>query len=223
MKGRIQRMEMQSRLLRELNRRNTRIVALVFSMLLLLFFLFWIPSVLRLSSETIDNRLDLIYDDFTSLVSDLQQVIYTFTHDIDIATVCIPEYVRDSSPSASAKIALHAQDMKSSAKNILNFCVDNLNGNLISSLNYSDVDRQGILDGLEGYQRFKEKSGIYLSPLMRGDFRAQDGSDQPYCIYAQSVRIGETSCVIVIFYDATFFHETPGNADGRTRGRLCRV
>ena len=85
--------------------------------------------------------------------------------------------------------------MKASAKNILNFCVDDLNGNLISSLNYGNVDRQAILDSLEGYQRFKENRGIYLSPLMRGDFRAQDGSDQPYFIYAQSVRIGETPYV----------------------------
>ena len=198
-------MQAQSRVIRKLNLRQARIIVAIFVLILALFSAIWIPSTLKLSAVSIDNRLELICEDYANLEAELQQLVYTFSHDTEITTLCASGQAASVSESAAARITLHAQAMKSSARNILNFCMDDLNGRLISSLNYSGVDRRAILDRLEGYQRVRESKGTYLSPLMTGDFSASDGSDQPYFVYAQSVNIGDNPYVIVVFYDATYF------------------
>lgn len=198
-------MQTQSRVIRKLNHRQMRIIITTFLALMILFFAIWIPSMLKLSSVSINNRLELICEDYISMETELQQLIYTFSHNSEIAALCGSVPAGGISQQSAAKIALHEQAIKASSGNILNFCLDDLNGRLITNLNYREVNHQAILSKLEGYQRLRSETGAYLSPLMSGDFFAADGSDQPYFIYAQRVNIGENPYVVTVFYNATYF------------------
>ena len=195
----------RSRLITKLNRRQMRVSFLVYGLAILAFFSFMLPAVFRVSRENIENTSSIIAEDFYSMVEGFQTQLNTFQRTAEI-TRCLRDYIQRPNESTAAQIAIHAQSIRSTDAVILNVCVDDLNGRLISSMNYSEVDRAAILASLPGYAELTEGLRVsYISPILRGAYSDRNGEDMPYIIYARNLEVDGRRFTLSLFYNVTYF------------------
>ena len=72
-----------SRLIRKLNRRQTRVIGTVFFAVIVLTLCLYLPWAYRISLGNIDNTASILADEYTELIEGFQAQIFTFTHDSD--------------------------------------------------------------------------------------------------------------------------------------------
>lgn len=198
-------MRNRSRLIVKLNRRQLHVSLLVYTIMIVVFLGCMLPSIYRVSGESIETINQIISDEIYALVKDFQTYYNTFVHSSEVQSY-LKEYVTSSDEGVAARIAIKAQEAKSLDFEILNICVDDHCGNLISSLNYSDVQRELILNTMPGYLELRDsREKSYLSSVQRGVYLDKAGDELPYVIYARNLNVGENNYTISIFYDVTYF------------------
>ena len=100
-----------SRLIRKLNRRQTRVIGTVFFAVIVLTLCLYLPWAYRISLGNIDNTASILADEYTELIEGFQAQIFTFTHDSD-TWQAINDYSLEPSDQNAARIAIQAQTVK---------------------------------------------------------------------------------------------------------------
>lgn len=194
-----------SRLIRKLNRRQTRVIGTVFFAVIVLTLCLYLPWAYRISLGNIDNTASILADEYTELIEGFQAQIFTFTHDSD-TWQAINDYSLEPSDQNAARIAIQAQTVKATDEEILNFCLDDTQGRLITNMNYAEVDQRAILEGLNGYQKLVDgQATSLLSPVQSGVYTQKSGEDARFVVYAHRVLVNGKPYVASVFYDLTYF------------------
>ena len=193
----------RSRLITKLNRRQMRVSFLVYGLAIIAFFAFMLPAAFRISRENIENTSSIIADDLYSMVNGFQTHLNTFQQTTGV-TRCLQNYIQEPNDRNAAQIAIHAQSVRSTDVKILNICIDDLDGRLISSMNYPEVDRAAILASLPGYADLTQGLiSSFVSPILQGSFI--EHGDIPYVIYARNLEVDGRRFTLSLFYNVSYF------------------
>ena len=87
--------------------------------------------------------------EYTELIEGFQAQIFNFTHDSD-TWQAINDYSLEPTDQNAARIAIQAQTVKATDEEILNCCLDDTQGRLITNIKYAEVEQRAILEGLNG-------------------------------------------------------------------------
>lgn len=194
----------RSQIANKISKKMLRIYIAIYFFILILLLLFITPALYNATIDRTMQTLDSMATEYELLQQTMEETLDRYYLSSELEQY-LTLFGKNPSDSNRGKIILALGKIASSNSRLFAACIDDGNGNCISSYNHSTVDKESIFKQYSAYQElYEHQHGAFFSPIISNVFQ-DDTSYQDCFFYSEKITLGSHPYIATIFYNASSF------------------
>ncbi len=218
-----------SKITKKLARKMFHIYLVLFAFILIVSLAFLLPYFYISSKQKASALAGLLQNNYSDLQSNMEDKLYMLTC-LNNLSVLLQNYKREPSVYNTAKINIYLNNFKASNDKTLFLMVEDADGNLFSSLNYSLSGISDFIRENSYYQSLFSQTSFYYSPVYSGYFKNEvSNTNYSFTFLSKRYTINSMPYLVTICYNTENYIKssasvTENSIDGFTvlnKNRQC--